>query len=37
MVCHITQNWRGRPLVSHEAIIELIGTTMRAENPGGVG
>jgi hypothetical protein len=21
---HITQNWRGRPLVSHEIIIQLI-------------
>jgi hypothetical protein len=27
MFCHITQNWRGRPLVSHEAIVELIGNT----------
>jgi Rhodopirellula transposase DDE domain len=27
MFCHITQNWRERPLVSHEAIIELIGAT----------
>jgi hypothetical protein len=27
MFCHITQNWRGRPLVSHEAIVELIGST----------
>ena len=27
MFCHITQNWRGRPLVSHEVIIELIGAT----------
>jgi DDE family transposase len=26
MFCHITQNWRGRPL-SHEVIIDLIGTT----------
>jgi len=24
---HITQNWRGRPLVSHEVIVELIGHT----------
>ena len=24
MFCHITQNWRGRPLVSHEVIINLI-------------
>jgi hypothetical protein len=27
MFCHITQNWRGRPLVSHEAILQLIGST----------
>ncbi len=36
MFCHITQNWRGRPLVSHEVIIQLIAnTTAQAgfENP----
>jgi hypothetical protein len=27
MFCHITQNWRGRPLVSREAIVNLIGST----------
>lgn len=27
MFCHITQNWRGRPLVSHEVIINLIAST----------
>jgi hypothetical protein len=27
MFCHITQNWRGRPLVSHQAVVELIGAT----------
>jgi hypothetical protein len=27
MFCHITQNWRGRPLVSHEVIVNLIGET----------
>jgi hypothetical protein len=27
MFCHITENWRGRPLVSHEAVVELIGHT----------
>jgi hypothetical protein len=27
MFCHITQNWRGRPLVSHEVIINLISNT----------
>ena len=35
MFCHITQNWRGRPLVSHEVIVNLIvnliaNTTTRA-------
>ena len=27
LFCHITQNWRGRPLVSHEVIVNLIATT----------
>jgi len=27
MFCHITQNWRGRPLTSHEVIVHLIGST----------
>jgi hypothetical protein len=27
MFCHITQNWRGRPLVSHEIIVQLIANT----------
>lgn len=27
MFCHITQNWRGQPLVSHEVIIQLIANT----------
>jgi hypothetical protein len=27
MFCHITQNWRGRPLISHEVIVNLIGNT----------
>ena len=27
MFCHITQNWRGRPLVSHEVIVKLIAST----------
>ena len=26
MFCHITQNWRGRPLVNLEAVISLIGS-----------
>jgi hypothetical protein len=27
MFCHITENWRGRPLISHEVIVNLIGHT----------
>ena len=27
MFCHITQNWRGRPLVDLECIVNLIGST----------
>ncbi|HEY5311071.1 MAG TPA: ISAzo13 family transposase [Pirellulales bacterium] len=28
MFCHITQNWRGRPLVSHEVVVHLIANTV---------
>ena len=31
MFCHITQNWRGRPLVSHEVIVNLIANTMTSQ------
>ena len=27
MFCHITQNWRGRPLETRMAVVELIGAT----------
>jgi transposase len=27
MFCHITQNWRGRPLMSHAVVVNLIGST----------
>ena len=27
MFCHITRNWRGKPLISHQVIIELIAAT----------
>ena len=27
MFCHITNNWRGRPLVSREVVVNLIGNT----------
>ena len=25
MFCHLTENWRGRPLVSREVVVNLIG------------
>ena len=31
MFCHITQNWRGRPLVSREVVVNLIGNTTTTE------
>ena len=27
LFCHITQNWRGRPLTNRLAVVELIGAT----------
>ena len=27
MFCHITENWRGRPLVNHEVVVSLIAAT----------
>ena len=27
LFCHITQNWRGRPLASYETVVKLIGST----------
>ena len=27
LFCHITENWRGKPLVSREAVVELIAST----------
>ena len=27
LFCHITQNWRGKPLVSHQVIVNLIAKT----------
>jgi hypothetical protein len=27
MFCHITQNWRGRPMMSHEIVIKPIANT----------
>ncbi len=26
LFCHITDNWRGRPLVDHETVVQLIGS-----------
>ena len=31
LFCHITQNWRGRPLVSREVVVNLIGNTKTAQ------
>ena len=31
MFCHITENWRGRPLVSREVVVNLIGHTTTEE------
>jgi hypothetical protein len=30
LFCHVTQNWRGKPLISHDLIVKLIGSTMTA-------
>ncbi len=27
MFCHITENWRGRPLISHDVVVNLIANT----------
>ena len=27
MFCHITQNWRGQPLISHQVVVDLIAST----------
>jgi hypothetical protein len=31
MFCHITENWRGRPLINHEVIVNLIANTTTAQ------
>ncbi len=31
LFCHITRNWRGMPLETHEIVVESIGTTTTAE------
>lgn len=31
LFCHITENWRGRPLVDHETVVNLIGSTRTAK------
>ena len=31
MFCHITANWRGRPLVSRQVVVNLIGSTTTRE------
>jgi hypothetical protein len=30
LFCHITENWRGRPLRTFETVVELIGHTKTA-------
>ena len=27
LFCHVRQNWRGKPLISHDLIVKLIGST----------
>jgi hypothetical protein len=29
LFCHITENWRGRPLIDHEIVVQLIGASAR--------
>ena len=31
MFCHISTNWRGKPLTSHEVVVNLIGNTTTSE------
>lgn len=31
MFCHITNNWRGRPLLSHQVVVNLIGSVTTAQ------
>ena len=31
LFCHVTQNWRGKPLISHDLIVKLIGSTTTAK------
>ncbi len=31
MFCHITRNWRGRPLVTHDVVVDLIANTTTQE------
>jgi len=31
MFCHITENWRGRPLITRTVVVELIGSTRTAQ------
>ncbi len=35
LFCHITQNWRGRPLTDRVAVVELIGATTTDDGPQG--
>ena len=31
MFCHITNNWRGRPLLTRQTVVELIGSVTTAQ------
>ena len=35
LFCHITQNWRGKPLVSHLAVVDLIAATTTTDRADG--
>jgi Rhodopirellula transposase DDE domain len=37
LFCHITQNWRGRPLRTFETLVELIGHTRTGHRAAGQG
>ena len=33
LFCHVTQNWRGRSLTSHDLVVKLIGSTTTQKGP----
>ena len=36
MLCHSTENWRGRPLISHEVVVNFIGHPTTKDFPASV-